>query len=184
MHLFEGKDGLLRLRSPSDRVIEPSRLFAESFEGGRYILYEGGEVLEPDNLPRGRYFYHWTEGKNLDAITRRGLSSSMEEAWRMEQYREIVKQREPRLYLVALEYDCLSHIRFNQEGLAALRFKRLLVKEKEKTFDGRYGGHIFSFFIRDALITSSDLEVCLDQEWVGGRKRIEGEWLPLDPGKN
>jgi hypothetical protein len=169
----------LRLRSPSDRVIEPDRLFAESSVGGNYILYVGGEKLEPEDFPLGRYFYHWTQAENLNLITRQGLSSSKEESWRMKQYGEAVRKGESRLYLVALEYDCLSYIHFSQERLVGLRFRRSIIRDKEKTFDGRYGGHLFSFFVRDTVIAPSELDVCLKQKWVGGKKRIRGEWFPL-----
>ena len=38
----------------------------------------------------------------------------------MEQYGEEVKEGESRLYLVALEYDCLPSMRFGKEGLVGL----------------------------------------------------------------
>jgi len=169
----------LRLRSPSDRVIEPDRLCAESSEGEVYSLYRGGEKLEPDDFPLGRYFYHWTQAENLNLVTRQGLRSSKEESRRMEQYGEAVRKGESRLYLVALEYDCLSHIHFTQEKLVGLRFRRSIIRDKEKIFDGRYGGTVFSFFVRDTVIAPFELDVCRKQKSVEGKKEIRGEWFPL-----
>jgi len=170
----------LQLRSPSDKILEPKRLTAIDSEGVPYALYSGGERLDAEDFPVDPYFYHFSKVDNFDSIRRYGLRSSGEQEGQWKRDNETVKPGESRLYLFAMEYNCLEDVYFaSGPELVGLKFNRNVVKEKEKIFDGRYGVDCFSFYVTHVMIPVDELQVCFKPEWVGGSEKIRGVWTAL-----
>jgi hypothetical protein len=139
--------------------------------------WEVDDIVDESDLPRGRYFYHYTEMKKLKVIRENGLVSNKDFLRNTIQQRTTIIPGETRLFLFPDSEDALSYIHEWNKDLpgyvpnVVLRFKRTHLKKSRKFWDDGYNAGIFAIFVREASVPAAEMEVCYSTKWVEGRGR-------------
>lgn len=141
--------------------------------------WQRDDVVDDQDLPRGKYFFRFEKLKGLVTIRKSGLASTDTFHKYTAQDGSNTFAGETRLFLFPEAGQALYHVNDWDRNspdyvpTVALRFRRSLLKGKEKIFDGGYGAHVFSIFVRDTVVPPSEIQVC----WKHTGKR----WSDLAP---
>lgn len=147
---------------------------------GEVPAWEVGDIVDDSDLPSGKYFFHYTAAANLDLIRKTGLRSQTGFEKNTIQLESHPSPGESRLFLYPESRYCFSNSTAKPVPTASLRFKRSVLKDKEKIWDNGYGGKVFSCFVRDAVVSPGEIKVCYSTRWDNSKKmQVSIKWTRL-----
>ena len=155
------------LKRPIRRLFyDKTNLSVIMIEGYEVPAWRRDDMVDDQDLPHDKYFFRFEKLKDLLAIRKSGLASTDTFHKYTAQDGSKTFAGETRLFLYPEAGQALYHVNDWDRKSAdyvptvALRFRRSLLRGKEKIFDGGYGAHIFSIFVRDTVVPPSEIQVC------------------------